>query len=99
MFQDLGINSRPHTKGGDNVCYSIEHYNERAEDDDGDTLAAQDQYYDINGVWERCTGAHVRFGINQRGGRKYLRVDVDSPSCATGSTHAHHTRRHTNSSK
>ncbi|KAI4642641.1 uncharacterized protein J4E78_010114 [Alternaria triticimaculans] len=68
MFQDLGINSRPRTKGGDNVCYSIEHYNERAEDDDGDTLAAQNQYYDINGVWERCTGAHVRFGINQRGG-------------------------------
>ncbi|KAI4696856.1 uncharacterized protein J4E88_001035 [Alternaria novae-zelandiae] len=46
----------------------VEHYNERAEDDDGDTLAAQNQYYDINGVWERCTGAHVRFGINQRGG-------------------------------
>ena len=96
MFQDLGINPRPRTKGGDNVCYNMQHYNEGAEDDDGDILEAEDQYYPVNGVTKRCTGAHVRFAINQRGGRKCLQVNVGSPLRLP---HINHTKRQSDCSQ
>jgi hypothetical protein len=50
------------------VCFNIEHYDESAEDDDGDILEAEDQYYKVNGQTYRCTGAHVRFGITNQAG-------------------------------
>lgn len=53
------------------MCYNLEHFDANAEDDDEDTI---EQYYEVDGQEYRYTGAHVRFGINQRGGSESLRV-------------------------
>ncbi|KAH6875074.1 hypothetical protein BKA58DRAFT_334135 [Alternaria rosae] len=65
VFKSLGVNDKPREKGGDNMCYNLEHFDANAEDYDEDTM---EQYYEVDGQEYRCTGAHVRFGINQRGG-------------------------------
>jgi hypothetical protein len=50
------------------LCFSIEHYDENAVDNEGDTFEPEEQYYDVNGKSRRCTGAYVRLGVNQKGG-------------------------------
>ena len=74
MFASLGVNDQPREKSGDNQCYNIEHYDADEEDADMDDDDVMRQYYDVDGEEYRCTGAHVRFGINQRGGSESLRV-------------------------
>ncbi|KAI4929772.1 hypothetical protein J4E86_011714 [Alternaria arbusti] len=68
MFASLGVNDQPREKGGDNQCYNIEHYDADVEDDLMDEDDEMQQYYFVDDEEYRCTGAHVRFGINQRGG-------------------------------
>ena len=45
----LGLSYMPKTMGGDIVCYSIEHSDEHAEDEDGYPTPYQDQHYSVNG--------------------------------------------------
>jgi hypothetical protein len=48
--------------------FNIQHFDKKVIDQDGDQIEAADQYYEVKGTKYRCTGAHVRFGINQSGG-------------------------------
>ncbi|KAF1832885.1 hypothetical protein BDW02DRAFT_553766 [Decorospora gaudefroyi] len=77
-LQALGLSSKPKTQGGDNVCFNIEHFDDDAQDDDGDQLEPEDQYYEVNGREYQATGAHVRFGVNQPGGM-IIGMDFQSP--------------------
>jgi len=74
MFASLGVNDQPREKSGDNQCYNIEHYDADEEDDNMDEEDEMQQYYFVDDEEYRCTGAHVRFGINQRGGSESLRL-------------------------
>ncbi|KAH5710570.1 hypothetical protein HBI20_177700 [Parastagonospora nodorum] len=64
----LGLSYMPKTMGGDIVCYSIEHSDEHAEDENGYPTPYQDQHYSVNGEKFGATGAWYRFGIDQKGG-------------------------------
>jgi hypothetical protein len=48
-LQALGLSTLPQQAGGDNMCYSIEHFDEDAEDEDGDQLQYIDQKYRVDG--------------------------------------------------
>jgi len=69
-MQALGVSAKPRTEGGDIECFNYQHFNEEAEDEEGGILEPEDQYYDVSGETYRCTGAHIRFGINHHGGSK-----------------------------
>ncbi|KAJ4361646.1 hypothetical protein N0V95_001723 [Ascochyta clinopodiicola] len=63
----LGLNPLPATAGGDNECYSIEHFDEALLEDEDD-VPIDEQYYTVNGLDYPCTGAYYRFALNRKGG-------------------------------
>ncbi|KAF2824630.1 hypothetical protein CC86DRAFT_407797 [Ophiobolus disseminans] len=61
----LGLNAQLQSKGGDNVCYSSEHFDENAEDEDGDILDYLDQRYYVDGAEHACTLHVANIRIDQ----------------------------------
>ncbi|KZM22752.1 hypothetical protein ST47_g6100 [Ascochyta rabiei] len=64
----LGLSPLPASAGGDNECYSIEHFDETLMEDEDDEIPIDEQYYNINGLDYPCTGAYYRFALNKKGG-------------------------------
>lgn len=58
-LESLGLSTEPIEQGGDDVCYNIKHYEEGAQDDDGDELEPEQQCYEVDGQSYHCTRAHV----------------------------------------
>ncbi|KAH9880952.1 hypothetical protein IAQ61_001246 [Plenodomus lingam] len=48
-LEGLGLNIHPTTDGGHNICYTVEHFIEGQEDDDGDEVPPEDQHYTVAG--------------------------------------------------
>jgi hypothetical protein len=82
----LGLSTKPRTQGGDNECFNIQHFEEGGLDEDGDEIAMvpiEDQIYRVDGQSYKSTGGFVRFGVNQRGGSKYLRSSAAIQALST----------------
>ncbi|KAI8933927.1 hypothetical protein NX059_009620 [Plenodomus lindquistii] len=82
VLASLGISSLPRERGGDNMCFSIDHYDENAVDKDGDEVAPEDQYYVVGQRSMRATGAHYRFGLNPRSGAIFAQSLLNPSSAA-----------------
>ncbi|KAF2125733.1 hypothetical protein P153DRAFT_298865, partial [Dothidotthia symphoricarpi CBS 119687] len=67
-LQDLGLSLLSTTEGGDNVCYSIEHGDEDAKDEEDDDIPPEEQIYYVDTQGYTGTGAYYRFAVNQPGG-------------------------------
>jgi hypothetical protein len=67
-LSSLGLSQTPIAEGGDNECYSIEHYDETLVDEDGEEVWVSDQHYTVNGHVYPATGAYYRFAVNRKGG-------------------------------
>ncbi|KAH9863562.1 hypothetical protein J1614_009494 [Plenodomus biglobosus] len=83
-LRSLGLDIFPATRGGQNTCYSIEHFDENARDSDGDEIEVDEQHYVVNGQLRQATGAHYRFGLNRRDGAMYIQSLLNP---ATGAEH------------
>ncbi|CBX97537.1 hypothetical protein LEMA_P089460.1 [Plenodomus lingam JN3] len=79
----LGLSILPAARGGDNICYSVEHFDEDAEDEDGDEVEFENQEYVADGEVRQATGAHYRFGLNHQGGTIYIQQLLNPSSAAT----------------
>ncbi|USP75837.1 hypothetical protein yc1106_03111 [Curvularia clavata] len=72
-FSDLGIGTKSRNQGGQNQCFSIEHFNGAAVklDDDGKLPAKANQRYDVCGKEYRVTNAEHTIGVNAEAGAVY----------------------------
>ncbi|KAF2032388.1 hypothetical protein EK21DRAFT_61098, partial [Setomelanomma holmii] len=93
----LGLSSKPKSAGGDNMCYSIEHFDENAKDKDSDFQDDINQVYWVDGHdysahhpfthpkphadSRQATGAYCRFAINHHGGAIFPQ-NLESPKVA-----------------
>lgn len=76
----LGLSPHPKSQGGDNTCYSIEHFDNTK--DSVDTPRCEgDQQYVADGFRMLATGAHARFAVNQVGGAIFAQA-LESPKAA-----------------
>ncbi|KAI4658649.1 uncharacterized protein J4E79_006407 [Alternaria viburni] len=73
-LNNLGLSTKPVEFGGKNKCYSIEHMDENAVDDDGDDLPVDMQTYFPDEDDDKeygATGAYYRFAFNAEQGAIY----------------------------
>jgi hypothetical protein len=49
-MQSLGLDGWPASEGGDNTCYRVEHWDPERTDDNGNTVAAINQWYNVPGI-------------------------------------------------
>lgn len=79
----LGLSYLPKTMGGDIVCYSIEHSDEHAEDEEGDPTPYEDQHYEVNGekfgVSSHVSSYPTPFNNNPRPQKRRRYVQVQPP--------------------
>ena len=68
----LGLSLLPATAGGDNECFSVEHFDETLVDENGEEVPLKDQSYSIDDRTYPCTGAYYRFAMNKRGGAIFV---------------------------
>ncbi|KAL6703941.1 hypothetical protein ACN47E_008879 [Coniothyrium glycines] len=66
-MKSLGMNGKPSSEGGDNVCYRVEHWDMHKQEN-GRQVPAINQWYSVAGKDYRATKAHYAFGINTQGG-------------------------------
>ncbi|KAL5115490.1 hypothetical protein ACEQ8H_006631 [Pleosporales sp. CAS-2024a] len=66
----LGLNGKPASAGGDNVCSRIEHWDAEREEN-GKLVPAINQWYKVDGIDYRATKAHYEFIMNRKGGAIY----------------------------
>jgi hypothetical protein len=64
----LGLNTQPTTRGGSNYGYSLEHFDEQDEYEDGEPVPVDDQEYALGPNTYTATGAHYRFVMNAEQG-------------------------------
>lgn len=92
-MEALGLNGKPRSEGGDNVCFRVEHWDPKAVKD-GQRIPAINQWYNVDGTdyqvsdpgstparrltITQATQAHYEFGINTAGGAIYG-FFLDSP--------------------
>ncbi|RMZ69880.1 WD domain-containing [Pyrenophora seminiperda CCB06] len=79
-MQALGVSAKPRELNGDIECFNIQHFDDHVSDSEGSPEPGI-QYYVVEGREYQCTGAHVRFGINHRGGM-IIGIDFKSPRYA-----------------
>lgn len=77
----MGLSQIPVGAGGDNECYSIEHYDETLVDE-GEEVPLEEQWYIVNDREYPCTGAHYRFAMNRKGGAIFAQNLVKPESAA-----------------
>ncbi|KAH6615084.1 hypothetical protein C7974DRAFT_443181 [Boeremia exigua] len=78
---ELELSLLPVGRGGDNECYSIEHFHEDLVDEEGYEVPIEDQSYDVDNQEYPCTGAYYRFAVNKKGGAIFAQ-DLLKPQIA-----------------
>ncbi|KAH7406736.1 hypothetical protein DE146DRAFT_753290 [Phaeosphaeria sp. MPI-PUGE-AT-0046c] len=79
-LQALGLDGRPKTEGGDNLCHRIEHWDPEKQED-GHQVPAINQWYTVDGNNYRATKAHFEFIVNTKGGAIFG-LYLDGPKSA-----------------
>lgn len=77
-LESLGLSYLPFGKGGDNECFSLEHFDENLlpdesdeedeDNEDHEVKPIEDQTYSVGTDVYPATGAYYRFGVNRKGG-------------------------------
>ncbi|KAH6644834.1 hypothetical protein C7974DRAFT_420258 [Boeremia exigua] len=84
----LGLNGKPQSEGGDNVCHRVEHWDPSLTVD-GQRVPAINQWYNVEGTEYQATQAHFEFGVNTAGGALYGFFLESAPHAASALWHAH----------
>ncbi|KAG9186291.1 hypothetical protein G6011_02847 [Alternaria panax] len=65
---DLGLSATPIKDGGKNIGFSIEHNDDQLQDEDGDEVPIDEQFYYVDNEEYMNTGAYFRFTFNPEQG-------------------------------
>ncbi|KAH7070648.1 hypothetical protein BKA63DRAFT_393228, partial [Paraphoma chrysanthemicola] len=80
-LKSLALNVLPQQAGGDDFCFSNQHFDEDAVDEDDEAIDYFDPKYTVNGRKYSATGAFFRFAINYVGGDIFAQ-NLESPKSA-----------------
>jgi hypothetical protein len=67
----LGLNTKPASYGGDNLCYKFEHFDSSLKDENGASVPKSKQTYIVGDKQYRATSSSFELAVNPKGGGEY----------------------------